>query len=107
MKYRDLAPADAHTEISTDGDLRVLDVRTEPEFASYHIEGAQLLPIQELQSRLAELDPDQRYVIYCEHGMRSLAACEFLAEQGFAGLTNVRGGMAAWVGAGLPYVQPR
>lgn len=107
MSYRDLSPADAHAEIDSDSELRVLDVRTEPEFGAYHIEGATLLPIQELQMRLDELDKDAKYVVYCEHGMRSAAACEFLAEQGFGDLRNVLGGMAAWVGAGLPYNQPK
>lgn len=108
MNFRDLSPSDVHAELQAapKGSLRLLDVRTHPEHTSHHLEHAQLVPIQELQLRLRELDPQNHYLVYCEHGMRSLAACEFLAEMGFAKITNVRGGMAAWIGAGLPYVRP-
>ena len=103
MTYRDLSPEEAHQEISENKELKILDVRTQPEFDAYRIEGAQLLPIQELQMRIDEIDPRFAYIVYCEHGMRSVAACEFLATQGFSGLTNVRGGMAAWIGSDLPF----
>ena len=59
--------------------------------------------VQELMSRVAELDPSQRWFVYCEHGVRSVAACEFLATAGFQDLTNIRGGMAHWASCGLPF----
>ena len=65
----------------------------------------QLLPIQELQERLTDLDPDTDYLVTCEHGMRSLAACEFLTSMGFQKLTDLSGGMAHWIGEGLPVEQ--
>lgn len=103
MTYRDLSPEDAHKEIAANSDLKILDVRTQPEFDAYRIANAQLLPIQELEMRIDEIDPRFEYVVYCEHGMRSAAACEYLATQGFHSLRNVVGGMAAWVGSDLPY----
>lgn len=103
MTYRDLSPEDAHAEIQANPDLKVLDVRTVMEHELYHIDGSQLLPIQELEMRLDEIDPRFDYLIYCEHGIRSAAACEYLATQGFVNLRNVIGGMVAWIGAGLPH----
>ena len=93
---------DVHAFLQQNPDWIVLDVRTEPEFDEHRIAGARLLPIQELQERLDELDPTNRYVVVCEHGMRSQMACAFLAEQGFASLINARGGMAHWLDVGLP-----
>ena len=78
MPYRDLQPRDVHAELNTDSQLEILDVRTPPEFAMH-------------------------YVVLCQHGIRSAAACEFLSERGFEKLTNVVGGMSAWVAAGLPH----
>lgn len=48
-----------------DGDVVVVDVRPEEEFAAGHIEGARSIPLEELERRLAELPPDQEVVAYC------------------------------------------
>lgn len=102
MSFRDLDPEEAQRALAADPTLRLLDVRTEPEHQSHRLPGAVLLPIQELQQRLAELDPDENWLVYCEHGARSVYACEFLAQVGFENLSNVRGGIAHWIGCGLP-----
>jgi len=102
MSFRDLDPEEAQRALAADPTLRLLDVRTEPEHQSHRLPGAVLLPIQELQQRLAELDPDENWLVYCEHGARSVYACEFLAQVGFEKLSNVRGGIAHWIGCGLP-----
>lgn len=48
-----------------EGDVVVVDVRPEQEFAAGHIEGARSIPLEELERRLAELPPDQEIVAYC------------------------------------------
>jgi len=107
MDYRDLEPEDAQRELQQDPDIRLLDVRTQPEHDSHRLPNAVLIPVQELAARVAELDRDQRWFVYCEHGVRSVAACEFLTSTGFTGITNIRGGMAYWASRGLPYEQGR
>lgn len=47
------------------GDVVVVDVRPEAEFAAGHIEGARSIPLEELERRLAELPPGQEVVAYC------------------------------------------
>jgi rhodanese-related sulfurtransferase/predicted transcriptional regulator len=47
------------------GDVVVVDVRPEEEFAAGHIEGARSIPIEELERRLAELPSDHEVVAYC------------------------------------------
>lgn len=102
MPYRDLDPRTAHAELQRDPGIVALDVRTEPEHRSHRLAGALLIPVQELERRLGELDPDADYLVHCEHGMRSLGACELLSHYGFRRLRNLRGGLAGWAGAGLP-----
>jgi rhodanese-related sulfurtransferase len=106
VTYRDLAPADADAELRADPSLRILDVRTAAEHASHRLPGAVLIPVQELQRRLGELDPDANWLVHCEHGRRSLWACELLAQAGFRRLANLRGGLAYWAGCGLPLEGP-
>ena len=102
MNYRDLDPADAQRELQTDPTLRILDVRTEPEHTSHRLPQATLIPVQELDRRLGELDKNTNWLVHCEHGRRSLFACEMLAQAGFKKLANLRGGLAYWAGCGLP-----
>lgn len=106
MNYRDLDPEEAHTELQQEPAPRLLDVRTEPEHQSHRLPNSVLIPVQELAQRVAELDPEENWFVYCEHGRRSLFACDILSQQGFQKLTNIRGGMAFWAGKGLPYEQP-
>jgi rhodanese-related sulfurtransferase len=76
----------------------LLDVRTPGEWARRRIPGARLLPVGELNARWRELDPERAIVCVCEHGIRSEAAADFLARNGFANVANLRGGMAQWTG---------
>jgi rhodanese-related sulfurtransferase len=102
MRYRDLEPTEVQQELLDDPTLRVLDVRTAPEFDSHRLPNATLIPVQELPRRLDELDADANWLVHCEHGRRSLIACEMMAEAGFTRLTNLRGGLAYWLDCGLP-----
>lgn len=102
MTYRDLDPEAAHRELQADPTLRILDVRTPEEHRSHRLPRATLVPVQELQRRLADLDKDANWLVHCEHGRRSLFACEMMAQAGFTRLANLRGGLALWAGHGLP-----
>jgi rhodanese-related sulfurtransferase len=48
-----------------DGDVVLIDVRPPEEYEAGHIPGARSIPIEELESRLAELPADQEVVAYC------------------------------------------
>jgi sulfur-carrier protein adenylyltransferase/sulfurtransferase len=76
--------------------IGVLDVREPDEYQIAHINGTQLLPLSVLGQRFTELDPNRRYYIHCKSGVRSLRALQFLREQGFKYLKNVKGGISAW-----------
>jgi rhodanese-related sulfurtransferase/predicted transcriptional regulator len=47
------------------GDVVLIDVRPEEEYAAGHIEGAQSVPLEELERRLADLPADREVVAYC------------------------------------------
>jgi molybdopterin/thiamine biosynthesis adenylyltransferase/rhodanese-related sulfurtransferase len=83
-------------KLESESAVQLLDVRTEQEYAICRIEGATLIPLQELPGRLAELDPIQEMIVYCHSGMRSIQAVHFLREQGFDRASNMHGGISAW-----------
>lgn len=74
---------------------KLLDVRTPGEFASGHIDGAVNIPVQDLQTRLGELDKVQPVVVYCASGKRSSAAMSMMKEGGFAQVYDL-GGKSNW-----------
>lgn len=84
--------------------LVVLDVRTPEEFAEGHLDGAVLLDFYEpdFADRLAELDPDVPYVLYCRSGNRSGQARAMMDELGFSSVADVDGGILSWQAGGLP-----
>ena len=64
---------------------RLLDVRTSGEFGAGHIEGAWNIPVDRLESHLAELEPkDRQIVVYCHSGARSAGAVQMLRRAGFS-----------------------
>lgn len=81
----------------------VLDVRTQPEWDEYHVEGTTLIPLDELPNRLSELPKDQKIVVVCRSGNRSGVATQILRENGFQA-TSMAGGLNAWRAAGYPVV---
>ena len=83
----------------------VLDVRTPEEYAAGHIQGAKLIPVQELSEHLAELPKDRQIYVYCHSGRRSAKAAAMLAKHGFSRVENMVGGIEAWKAAGYPVVK--
>jgi SAM-dependent methyltransferase len=75
-------------------------VRTPGEYAQLgHIPGAWLLPVDLVASAPAVLPTDGRPVlVYCEHGVRSVAASQLLALAGVQEVLNLAGGLAGWSG---------
>ncbi|HTV00660.1 MAG TPA: rhodanese-like domain-containing protein [Luteitalea sp.] len=80
--------------------VRVLDVRTPPEYTSLgHIPGALLLPVQLIASAPAVLDDTEAPVLVtCEHAVRSKTAVRLLAQAGFSRVYELAHGMAGWEG---------
>jgi len=74
----------------------LLDVREPAELEIASLPGALNIPLGELPSRLAELDPRAEILILCRSGGRSANALEFLRDSGFSNLWNVEGGINAW-----------
>jgi rhodanese-related sulfurtransferase len=74
----------------------VVDVREPWEYAHCRIEGALSVPLRELPARVGELPAQRELVLVCHHGSRSQHAAQWLAQNGFAAVHNLRGGVEAW-----------
>lgn len=81
-------------EIAKNPNAVILDVRTREEWDAGHVDGAVLLPVDELRDRYTELDAGKDYYVYCGVGYRAYNACLFLKSKGYR-VRNVSGGMRA------------
>jgi len=81
---------------------RLIDVRSEREFAAGHPKGARNLPPALLGSGENGLAQDDEIMLICASGHRSMREARHLAKLGYANVANVGGGMHAWQRAGLP-----
>ena len=80
----------------------LLDVREPWEYQAGHVPQARLIPLAELEDRVNEVPRDRPVLVICHSGQRSLAAAGYLLRLGYAGVSNVEGGTAAWMERGYP-----
>ncbi len=74
----------------------LIDVRTPAEVAEGMAPGAINIPLQEIEQHLSEFPKDKDLLIYCRSGKRSMAASNFLIENGYGKVFNVVGGFLAF-----------
>lgn len=70
----------------------VIDVRSEKEFTTWHIEGAINIPLSQLRRRLHELEKNSSVLLYCRVGFRSYLAYRILVQSGFNDVKTLAGG---------------
>ncbi|WP_121640443.1 rhodanese-like domain-containing protein [Virgibacillus sp. Bac330] len=80
-----------------DRKVQFIDVRTPQEYKTNHQKPFKNIPLHELPNRCNELDKQKEVVVICQSGMRSMRAAKVLKKQGFGKITNVKGGMGAWL----------
>lgn len=86
--------------------LRLVDVRTPAEMSRGVIVGAELMPLHLVPVRASEFSSADKVVFYCQSGARSAQACAFMAQRGLEDVYNLRGGIMAWVAAGVQLAAP-
>ena len=93
--YEKITPAQA-LELM-DGDAIILDVRTSEEYATGHVPGAMLLPVDDILAGKTESLPDKEALIlvYCRSGNRSKTASNALVEAGYTQIKDF-GGIIDW-----------
>ena len=85
------------SKLDTSADIFVLDVREQHEYPIANL-GAPLIPVGELEKRVAELAAhrDREVIVHCRSGARSQKAAIILKNAGFSNVSNLTGGILAW-----------
>ncbi len=98
-----LAPIELHERLKRGERMRVIDVRTDNEWRSGHVDGARHIMGGLLPARAAELlNGGEPIAVVCSAGYRSTVAASILERAGVSPVINVTGGMTAWRRAELP-----
>jgi rhodanese-related sulfurtransferase len=93
----EVAPQELKTILGAQRQLFLLDVREPWETSAVGFPGAHTMPMGEVPARAYnELDPEERIVVICHHGVRSLNVANWLRNQGFEQTQSLRGGIDAW-----------
>jgi rhodanese-related sulfurtransferase len=96
MLEYEISPSEAAALLG-EGNAKLIDVREPWEFATAHVEGSVEIPMGDVPARAhQELDPDERLMVMCHHGTRSMNVTVWLRNQGFEQAQSVRGGIDAW-----------
>lgn len=86
----------------TNSAIAFINVCTPDEYAAKHIDGVKSVPLDQLESRIGELNGKETIYVHCRSGNRSKLAIQVLERLGLqAELVNVEGGIMAWEAAGL------
>ncbi|WP_071394445.1 rhodanese-like domain-containing protein [Bacillus tuaregi] len=93
---RNITTAQLKNELK-DRNKQFIDVRTPGEFRGNSIRGFKNIPLNQLSAKAASLSMDKEVVLICQSGMRSSQASRILKKMGFQKITNVKGGMNAWI----------
>ncbi|MFQ5713373.1 MAG: FAD-dependent oxidoreductase [Candidatus Scalinduaceae bacterium] len=95
-KTRSISPMEVKEQIDRKDDFILLDVRTKPEHDRGHIRDCVHIPLNELRSKVDQLDKSKEIVTYCGVGLRASNAHRILRNAGFKDAKFMEGSMAAW-----------
>jgi rhodanese-related sulfurtransferase len=104
VKNKSISPAALSALLRAGDTHRLLDVRTPPEYASVHVPGAKLMPLDELKIDpfVAQHKPGTPIYVLCQAGERAAKAVEQFERAGCEDCVLVEGGTQAWINAELP-----
>ena len=95
----EITPQDVKLQLDAAENIRLIDVRETTEHNICRIEGAELIPMNTIPQRLAELSAQSEkatLIVFCHHGGRSLNVVNWLRRQGVAACRNLTGGIDRW-----------
>jgi rhodanese-related sulfurtransferase len=81
------------SELKTEHNYLILDVRETHEWEFVHLPGSVHVPLRQLSTRHCEFPRNRKILCLCHHGMRSQRAAEFLKQKGFDQVLNLQGGI--------------
>lgn len=95
-EIKNISVQDLSGIIKSNKGIHIIDVRETFEWDICRIEGTTNIPMSELIECIEKIPQQEKTVIMCHHGVRSLNVIHYLETKGFHRLINLEGGIDAW-----------
>jgi len=94
----EVTPREVKSKLDKGEKFVFIDCRLPNEYDITHIEGAKLIPLQQIGQHFAELKPhaNEEVIVHCRTGGRSLQFTQLLRQQGFKNVKSMAGGILLW-----------
>ena|SRR5215831_13025701 len=93
----EITPVEVKARLDSGEHIRLIDVREPNEHAICQIAGAELIPMNTIPQNLQDLDSGEApIIVFCHHGVRSLAVVDWLRRQGVENCQSMAGGTDRW-----------
>ncbi|QPJ61945.1 MAG: molybdopterin-synthase adenylyltransferase MoeB [Candidatus Nitronauta litoralis] len=96
----EIEPAEVKRMLDSNEAFKLIDVRNKVEYDICNIEGATLIPLDEIEERnperLSEYQKDEPIVLHCKAGVRSMKALKAMQDMGYSNVKSMRGGITEW-----------
>jgi len=94
----EVTPRDVKSKLDKGEKFVFIDCRLPNEHQITHIEGATLIPLQQIGQHFAQLKPHagEEVIVHCRSGSRSLQFAQLLRQQGFKNVKSMAGGILLW-----------
>lgn len=100
ISQKDLIDIAAFKALQNSGEpYQLIDVRQPEEYAISFIDGATLIPLPTLKTKLENIEKDKAVILYCRSGKRSGMALDILRQAGYPKVLSLEGGILAWEAA--------
>ena len=93
---KNFTPSEIKKLLESGSGFRLIDVREKWEYDLARIEGAELIPLGDFVPSSGTLNKNERLILYCHKGVRSMSACNYLMILGYEEIYNLKGGIDAW-----------
>jgi len=108
MSIQEISPNGLLTLINNKEKLELIDVRTEAEFQSAHIENSRNITLGSNlfnEFKTTQKDDSQKYVLICQGGARAKSASQELSNSGIKNMYLLTGGMNGCKNFDFPFVK--
>jgi len=94
--FKEIDVIELNKKFKNKQDFILLDVRNDQEVMVSNINNSIHIPMNQIPSRLDEIDKSKEIIVQCKSGKRSAKVCKFLIQNGFPDVKNLTGGILAW-----------
>ena len=94
--FKEIDVIELNEKFKSKQEFLLLDVRKDLEVMVSKINNSIHIPMNEIPSRLNEIDKNKEIIVQCKSGKRSAKVCEFLMQNGYSNVKNLVGGILAW-----------